>query len=145
MCLQSCANTPKQSDTLSAVIANSTTLDSMQGTWVSMDDSLVEFSVNGRTYHALYVSGNDTLVNDFSRIYFSDTLVNGMEHLFNEINIDTTRLSGNYFITVSKKEEGSFWCYEFYGFYTDASDTTTISIADTWAKRRPSVYFRKTK
>lgn len=144
MFLEGCADKLQQKESSTASVARSSTLDSMQGDWISVDDTLSRFSVKGRTYHEWYVSGYDTLVNEFSRIYFSDTLVDCMEHLFNEVKIDTTSLSGNYFLTVSKEKEGRFWCYELYGFYTDVSDTTTISIADTWAKQRPSLY-RKIK
>lgn len=126
------------------IIANNiytpSTLDSMQGDWISMGDPLNKVFVKGRSYHELYVSRKDTLLNEFSRAYFSDTLVEGVN--FHNIKIDTLRSSGQYLILRSTVDEG-FWCYKIDGFFLDRGYHTFV-ITDTWAKQRETA-FRKIK
>ncbi len=112
-----------------------TTLDSLQGSWISIDDSLNKVNVSNRLYTEFYAD-EDSAKNYF-RIYFSDTLVD-VNLSFTDIRIDTSSVSGKYLITKSIADN-TFWCYEFNGFYSDTMGIT-FSISDTWAKHKPTVF-----
>ena len=115
-----------------------TTLDSLQGSWISIDDSLNRVSVLNRTYVEFYAD-KDSARENF-RIYFSDTLVD-INLSFSNIHIDTTALSGHYIITKSVLDD-TFWCYEFIGFNNDGINRY-FSISDTWAKHKPTVFAKQ--
>ena len=112
-----------------------TTLDSLQGSWVSIDDSLNKVIISGRLYTEFYADSDST--REYFRIYFSDTLVD-INLAFNNIQIDTTQVSGKYIITKSISDN-SFWCYTLNGFrYID--NGVSFSISDTWAHHKPTVF-----
>ena len=112
-----------------------TTLDSLQGTWVSIDDSLNKVIISGRLYTEFYADSDST--REYFRIYFSDTLVD-INLAFNDIQIDTTQLSGKYIITKSISDN-SFWCYALNGF-NYINNGVSFSISDTWAHHKPTVF-----
>ena len=114
-----------------------TMLDSLQGKWVSVEDTLNTMTIFGNFVDEYYKFEN--LHHEYFRIYFSDTLID-YDKIFSQITIDTTAVSGNYLIKVSTTDN-SVWCYDVHGFYSNGGDIT-FSMSDTWAQRRPTV-FRK--
>ena len=112
-----------------------TTLDSLQGKWISTSDSLNQVIISGRQYTEFYADADSTHEN--FRIYFSDTLVNA-DLSFSSIQIDTTATTGKYLITKYASDD-SFWCYKFNGFHYDITGIV-FSISDTWAKRRATAF-----
>jgi len=109
-------------------------LDSLQGTWVSIGDSLNRVIINQRDFVELYA--NDQWIINKNRIFFSDTLVQPFSD-WNTVRIDTSRVNGNYLIKLDLSDS-SVWCYTFNGFYKDVD--ISFSISDTWAKRRAVAY-----
>lgn len=116
-----------------------TTLDSLQGQWVSTNDSTHFLEITGRVLNESYV-GSPTQ-HEHYRLYFSDTLIAGEIFDFSQVNMDTTATKGNFLIKVDVAD-GTFWCYKMDGFYRDSANNTILSISDTWVNKRPSL-FRK--
>lgn len=118
----------------------SSTLDSLQGKWISIDDSLNTIQISGRSYTEWYRDSESPLEN--YRIFFSDTLVKDCLELdYTQISIDTLASTGKYLIKISYSDS-TVWCYQFNGFNSDTTGLT-FSISDTWAKRRPTVFTKQ--
>jgi hypothetical protein len=115
-----------------------TTLDSLQGKWTSAYDSSDILTINGRSLDELYTVG-DYPKHIHYTIYFSDTLVDGMDFDFNQLKIDTSLRKGKYLLKAEDYPDLTVWCYEINGFDYEGS-TITFSISDTWANRVPSIY-----
>lgn len=114
-----------------------TTLDSLQGSWNSLDEPDWQLTIMGRVYLET-VKG---IAKQEYRIYFSDTMVDCINLKFHQIKIDTTALSGNYILLRFQNSLEDFWTNKFYGFNWTKS-RKTFSLGDTWAKRSLAV-FRK--
>jgi hypothetical protein len=81
----------------SGFVRQPTTLDSLQGKWTSTYDSSDILTINGRSLDELYTVG-DYPKHIHYTIYFSDTLVDGMDFDFNQLKIDTSLRKGKYLL-----------------------------------------------
>ena len=107
----------------------SSTLDSLQGTWVRDDNPNSLLTVFGRNFIESYKDSfsNITITNQ-ALVYFSNTLLDldnstsyDRDTSFHPI-IDTISTTGNYLIF--KYGINNYDCFEFNGFNIDNSDTT---------------------
>lgn len=115
----------------------STTLDSLQGQWVSINDSAHFLKITGRYLDEVYADESFTK-HEFYQLYFSDTLVNGQDYNFSQLKIDTLAITGKYLIKADRAGE-TVWCYKMNGFYKDGPDTM-LSLSDTWVNKRASIF-----
>jgi hypothetical protein len=124
-----------------SIVPEESTLDSLQGFWISTDDILNKMLVKGRVYTSIYDDEDSLKQRDRFSIFFSDTLLK-MESL-NEHSYDSSKTSGKYLVLATNKSETEFWCYRIEAFFEE-DKIKGVSIVDTWAKRRPT-NFRKVK
>jgi hypothetical protein len=117
-----------------------TTLDSLQGTWKCLRDTTVTVIINGRIFTEITVDSG-FIDSQIYKMYFSDVAIDEYhQHTFDEISIDTSKLSGKYLVNVSLKDS-SIECYKFGNIGFSATDTI-FSMSDIWAKRN-NVNFKK--
>lgn len=115
-------------------------IDSLQGTWKCLRDTTVTITINGRTFKEITSDSGFTDIKIYT-MYFSDVVIDEYhEHTFDEVGIDTSKLSGTYLVNVSAKDN-SIECYKF-GHITYSSNDTIFSMTDVWAKRK-NVNFKK--
>ena len=108
-------------------------LDSIQGNWISANDSLHILNFNGRSLDESYIK-ELSVKHQYYKIYFSDTSLNeNRESLFSDLSIDTSLTTGKYLLKVSVADS-RVDCYEIYGFSQDATETT-FSMMAVWGKR----------
>lgn len=115
-----------------------TTLDSLQGIWISTADSLWQWTINGRNLEEVY-KDNDKQYEYFI-IFFSDTLVDGENYDFSQLKIDTLATSGKYLITKTADSNHTVLCYEIEGFFKKG---TVLSLMPTWVNKRPNIFEKK--
>lgn len=125
------------------LLLNNSTLDSLQGKWICENDSLLKWEINGRTLDERY-NDEDSLKNHNTyTIYFSDTIISRfLANPFDEISVDTSALSGKYFVAISYSDS-SVWCYEINKFYVSGTIVEKILVSDTWAKYTPTFFRRQ--
>ena len=119
------------------------TLDSLQGKWISEEDSLLRWQINGRTLNESY-NDEDSIKNRHSyHLFFSDTLVNKyLQYSLGELKFDTTITSGKFIVAVSD-EDSTVWCYQIENIsLNNGTSIDELSVSDTWAKFS-TVTFRK--
>ena len=134
--LQSFCSIKNKKITNSYVSPPPTTLDSLQGIWISTKDSLWQITITGRIMDDFYKNLDST--HKYYRIYFSDTLVDGDTYKFNQVSVDTTAKTGIYMIAVSTKDL-TIDCYKFGGI--DQSDGITyLDYQATWTDHGPNVF-----
>ncbi|MCC6634015.1 MAG: hypothetical protein IT251_00770 [Chitinophagaceae bacterium] len=85
------------------------TLDSLQGIWVRVNDvtdevdTTCKIKINNRLWISEFLDDN-VFVRDTSLIYFSDTVIIGDTILFSQI--DTAAVSGNYILDIMPLQNG---------------------------------------
>ena len=122
-----------------SIVPEESTLDSLQGFWVSTSDSLNKMLVNGRVCIQCYAYEDLANKKDTSSIFFSDTLIAFFKNeTLNELSYDSSKTSGEYLILASKNSR-AFWCYKIEGFWKNEYEKR-LSIIDTWAKRRKDIF-----
>jgi hypothetical protein len=122
-----------------SIVPEESTLDSLQGFWVSTSDSLNKMLVNGRVCIQWYAYEDLANKKDTSSIFFSDTLIDFFKNeTLNKLSYDSSKTSGEYLISASKNSR-AFWCYKIEGFWIDEYEKR-LSIVDTWAKRRKDIF-----
>ncbi|MBX2932329.1 MAG: hypothetical protein KF781_10325 [Chitinophagaceae bacterium] len=106
-----------------------TLLDSLQGNWLCLKDTTVTVIINGRSF--IENTNDDIFISSRAyKMYFSDTIIDRFhEFIFDEISLDTNKLSGNYLVNVSL-QNNSVECFKIV-CVTD----TVFSISDVWARR----------
>jgi hypothetical protein len=115
-------------------------IDSLQGTWKCLRDTTVTVIINGRIFTEITVDSG-FIDSQIYKMYFSDVAIDEYhQHTFDEISIDTSKLSGKYLVNVSLKDS-SIECYKFGNIGLSATDTI-FSMSDIWAKRN-NVNFKK--
>lgn len=108
--------------TMYQVQLSPSTLDSLQGIWVSVNDKTDEvdlaykITINNRLWISEFLDDN-VIVRDTSLIYFSDTVIIGDTILFSQI--DTAAVSGNYILDIMPLQNGQGFehhgCWEILG------------------------------
>lgn len=136
-----CSNT-SNANLKNKKIPPNTTFDSLQGKWKWVLDTDHICIINGRTYSDIYMS-SDTSYKYTGRgafkIYFSDTIVNRFqEYTFQQVVIDTAKVSGDYMILVSPNDS-LIESYEFGPVYYD-NTYTFFTLTDVFSKRKTIVY-----
>ncbi len=133
-----CSNGESKPILIQTMQQKNSTLDSLQGKWISEEDSLDEITINGRFWTEKYNDvNNSVLIN--CRLYFSDTAIDN-ENPFNAISIDTNALTGK-FIILASPTNNSFDCLYNNGFLIDNTDTTfSIRPAIKWTMASVQVY-----
>lgn len=139
-CLTSYSNSLNKSFKYKKTVNYSTAVDSLQGNWSLVINPKVACSISQVRFFYMDSSSN-TLYSHASLIYFSDTIIDRWHELsFNEVNIDTSRKTGEYMVLVSQIDS-SISCYKFEPVYYNNKDTF-FSITDVWNKRK-TLNFRK--
>jgi len=119
-----------------------TTLDSLQGNWMSSEDSADLVSINGRIWHSSYVNPSSTIsIWESSMMYFSDTLVKSES--FSLSQIDTSKKNGSYIILYTASDNTAF-CMELTNIKWNKSDTFfVVHPAEYWTTRSIKHYVRR--
>ncbi len=117
-----------------------TTLDSLQGHWVSTEDSLWQLKITGRGVDDYYKDSDLAQQHEYFTIFFSDTLVDGMQYDYNTAKINPTATTGKYLVEVGSGNE--IWCYEIAGFYVD-SGGETFEYQATWTDKGPNIFLKQ--
>ncbi len=120
-------------------IQQATTLDSLQGHWVCTQDSLWQLTITGRGVDEFYKDSDLAQQHEYFTIFFSDTLVDGMQYDYNTAKINTTATTGKYLVEVAGNE---IWCSEIAGFYVDSSGET-FEYQPTWTHEGPNIFFKQ--
>jgi hypothetical protein len=115
-----------------------TTLDSLQGHWVSTEDSLWQLKITGRRVDDYYKDSDNE--HEYFTIFFSDTLVDGTKYTFTSAHINTTATTGKYLVEVGSNDE--IFCYEIAGFNVD-SDGETFEYQATWTDKGPNIFLKQ--
>ena len=135
ICLQSfCSNNKIENHCIPLIPS---TLDSLQGNWISTSDSSWNLNITGRIVEDVYTGSS--ISNEYYRLYFSDTLVDGTNNTFNQIKIDTNAVNGKYIIEMSLTD-GSIDCYKINGF---SSNGKAVGLIPTWSNHSPKVFKKK--
>lgn len=91
------------------ILLSPSTLDSLQGIWVFVNDKTDEvdlaykITINNRLWISEFLDGN-IILRDTSLIYFSNTLITSDTLQFSQI--DTIAVSGNYILDIVPLENG---------------------------------------
>lgn len=103
-------------------------LDSLQGSWANIDDSLNKVKVSNNRWIEFYLNAIDIMDSIQYKIYLSDTLI-----IFNDttlVSFDTTLITGKYIVLANDLNVGKE-CYYLNGF-TQYNGDTTFSISPTY-------------
>lgn len=122
-------------------VPSESTLDSLQGYWVSVQDSLNKMIIKERTRIEWYNDMEQTTKKDTFSIFFSDTLIDYYNSVdYAQHRYDSSKTSGEFIILISQNKE-EYLCLKLERFWLN-ENKKFVSIIDTWQKKRPTIYYK---